>query len=71
MIFVAGGAFRVGLDDHHPEQTPAQRVTVDPFRIDRTPVANREFRRLVSAAGDVTFVQIPPDPKGDPGAIRQ
>ena len=41
MVFVPGGTFRMGSDNHYPEEAPTHRVTVDDFWIDRTPVTNR------------------------------
>src|SRR6516164_2377335 len=69
MIWIAGGAFRMGSDKHYPEEAPVHRVTVDGFWIDRTPVTNRKFKEFVKATGHVTFAEIPPDPKHYPGAL--
>src|SRR5688572_5239084 len=44
MIQIPGSTFRMGSDQHYPEEAPVHRVTVDAFRIDRTPVTNRQFR---------------------------
>jgi formylglycine-generating enzyme len=41
MVVIAGGTFRMGSDRHYPEEAPVHRVSVDAFRIDRTPVTNR------------------------------
>lgn len=71
MIWIPGGAFRMGSDRHYPEEAPAHRVTVDAFWIDRTPVTNRQFRKFVEATGYVTFAEIAPDPKDYPGALPQ
>jgi sulfatase modifying factor 1 len=68
MIAIPGGTFRMGSDDHYPEERPAHRVTVDPFRIDRSPVTNAMFRRFVDETGYVTFAERPPDPAQYPGA---
>ena len=54
MLFVAGGTFRMGSDDHYKEEAPAHRVKVDGFFIDRTPVTNRQFKAFVKATGYVT-----------------
>jgi formylglycine-generating enzyme required for sulfatase activity len=62
----------MGSDKHYAEEAPeapVHRVTVDGFWIDRTRVTNREFRKFVNATGHVTFAEIPPDPKDDPGAL--
>ena len=69
MVLVPGGTFRMGSDQHYPEEAPAHRVTVDAFWMDRTPVTNRQFREFVKATGHVTFAEIPPDPKDYPGAL--
>ena len=69
MVWIPGGAFRMGSDKHYPEEAPVHRVTVDAFWIDRTPVTNREFREFVRATGHVTFAEIAPDPMDYPGAL--
>jgi formylglycine-generating enzyme required for sulfatase activity len=71
MVVIPGGTFRMGSDRHYPEEAPVHRVAVDGFRIDRTPVTNRQFRAFVEATGYVTFAEIPPDPKDYPGALPQ
>jgi formylglycine-generating enzyme required for sulfatase activity len=69
MVWIPGGVFLMGSDQHYPEEQPAHRVRVDGFWIDRTPVTNREFRRFAEATGHVTFAEIAPDPKDYPGAL--
>jgi formylglycine-generating enzyme len=69
MLVVPGSTFRMGSDRHYPEEAPVHRVTVDGFRIDRTPVTNRQFRKFVEATGYVTFAEIAPDPRDYPGAL--
>jgi len=69
MVFIRGGTFRMGSDNHYAEEKPVHRVTVGAFLIDRTPVTNREFRKFVNATGYVTVAEIPPDPKDYPGAL--
>jgi formylglycine-generating enzyme len=71
MIFIAGGTFRMGSDQHYAEEAPVHRVSVDDFWIDRAPVTNREFRKFVNATGHVTVAELPPDPKDYPGALPQ
>ena len=70
MIRISGGTFRMGSNEHYPEEAPVHRVTASDFWIDRTPVTNRQFRAFVQATGHVTFAEIPPDPKHYPGAQR-
>ena len=69
MVHLVGGAFRMGSDEHYPEERPAHHVRVGGFWVDRTPVTNREFRRFIEATGYVTFAELPPDPKDYPGAL--
>jgi formylglycine-generating enzyme len=69
MVRIPGGTFRMGSNDHYPEEAPVHRVTVDGFWIDRTPVTNRQFKEFVRATGHVTTAQVPPDPADYPGAL--
>jgi sulfatase modifying factor 1 len=69
MLYVPGGTFRMGSDRHYPEEAPVHRVTVGAFRMDRTPVTNRQFRQFIEATGYVTFAETAPDPKDYPGAL--
>jgi formylglycine-generating enzyme required for sulfatase activity len=68
MVWIPGGTYDMGSNDHYPEERPVHPVTVDGFWIDRYPVTNERFRRFVEETGHVTFAQIPPDPKDYPGA---
>ena len=43
MLWIPGGTFRMGSDEHYPEEAPARPVTVDGFWMDRHTVTNREF----------------------------
>jgi formylglycine-generating enzyme required for sulfatase activity len=69
MVFIPGGTFRMGSDNHYPEEAPAHRVSVDPFFIDRAPVTNRQFRDFVRATGHVTVAEKVPDARDYPGAL--
>jgi formylglycine-generating enzyme len=71
MLFIPGGTFRMGSDDHYPEEAPVHRVSVDGFWIDSTPITNRQFREFIEATGHVTYAEIPPDPKDYPGALPE
>ena len=67
MRFVAGGTFRIGSDDHYPEEGPAHLVRVDSFWIDETPVTNAEFAQFVEVTGYTTLSERAPDPALYPG----
>ena len=54
MVRIPGGTFGMGSGKHYPEEAPAHPVTMDGFRIDRTPVTNRQFTRFVIATGHKT-----------------
>lgn len=41
MVWIPGGTFGMGSNDHYPEEAPVHPVTVDSFWIDRTAVTNR------------------------------
>ena len=71
MVRIPGGTFRMGSDNHYPEEKPAHRVSVDAFWIDRTPVTNGQFEAFVRATGYVTFAEKPPDPRDYPGALPE
>jgi formylglycine-generating enzyme required for sulfatase activity len=71
MVWIAGGTFQMGSNDHYPEEAPVHRVTVDGFWIDRAPVTNRQFRTFVEATGHVTVAEKAPDPKDYPGALPE
>ena len=68
MVWIPGGEFLMGSDDHYPEEAPAHRVEVGGFWIDRYAVTNEDFRRFVSETGHVTVAERPPDPRDYPGA---
>jgi formylglycine-generating enzyme required for sulfatase activity len=68
-VWVTGGTFRMGSDNHYAEERPTHKVTVDGFWIDKYPVTNERFARFVAATGHVTFAEIPPNPADYPGAL--
>jgi formylglycine-generating enzyme required for sulfatase activity len=69
MAWIPGGAFRMGSNDHYPEEAPVHRAVVDGFWIDQTPVTNRQFAAFVAATGHVTFAETVPDARDYPGAL--
>jgi formylglycine-generating enzyme len=71
MVWIPGGEFTMGSDDHYPEEAPAHRVAVSGFWIDRTAVTNAAFRRFVKATGYVTVAERVPDAAQYPGALPE
>ena len=67
MRHVPGGLFRMGSDKFYDDERPVREVAVDGFRMDRTPVTNRQFARFVAQTGHGTFAEIAPDPTDYPG----
>jgi formylglycine-generating enzyme required for sulfatase activity len=51
MVYVAGGAFRMGTTDGPPHETPVHDVQVGSFFIDRTEVTVKDFTAFVDATG--------------------
>ena len=68
MAWIPGGTFRMGSDEHYPEERPVHEVTVDGFWMDEHPVTVAEFRRFVEATGYVTVAERPLDPADYPDA---
>jgi len=68
VIEVPAGTFRMGSDDHYPEEAPAHRVSVDAFAISATTVTNEQFASFVEATDYVTLAERPLDPADYPGA---
>ena len=68
MVWIPGGTYRMGSEQHYPEERPVRRVSVDGFWMDRTPVTNTAFKQFVRGAGHITFAEIPPNAADYPGA---
>jgi formylglycine-generating enzyme required for sulfatase activity len=68
MVWVPGGTFLMGSDEHYPEEAPVHPVTVSSFWMDATVVTNDEFARFVSETGYVTVAERELDPAQFPGA---
>jgi len=67
-VWIPGGTFRMGSDDHYPEEAPAHKVTVGGFWMDRYAVTNAQFKRFVEATGHVTLAERPANPDDYPDA---
>jgi len=57
MVAIAAGRYRLGSDEHYPEERPARDVDVAAFAIDVAPVTNEDFARFVAATGHVTAAE--------------
>ncbi|MGQ3028987.1 MAG: formylglycine-generating enzyme family protein [Ferrovibrionaceae bacterium] len=57
MVWLPGGSFVMGSDDHYPEERPAHRREVAGFWIDRAPVTVAQFAAFVAATGHVTLAE--------------
>src|SRR3954465_3343303 len=68
MVWIPGGAYRMGSNYFYPEERPVCRVSVDGFWMDRTLVTNAEFAMFVEATGYVTFAELTPNAADYPGA---
>ena len=68
MIEVPAGTFRMGSDDHYPEESPTHVVRVDAFEISETTVTNAQFAAFVDSTSYVTLAERPLDPADFPGA---
>jgi len=71
MMWIPGGTFLMGSNDHYPEERPAHRVTVEGFWMDRTPVTNADFAKFVAETHHVSFAEIPPKAEDYPGAKKE
>ncbi len=57
MVAVPAGRYRLGSDEHYPEERPARVADVGAYRIDATPVTNRAFAAFVAATAYVTVAE--------------
>ncbi len=68
MVWIPGGVFLMGSNDHYPEEAPAHEVSVDAFWMDKHTVTNAEFSRFVEDTGHVTLAEKPANAADYPGA---
>jgi formylglycine-generating enzyme required for sulfatase activity len=57
LIDIPAGRYRLGSDEHYPEERPLREVEIARCRIDRTPVTNRSFEEFVATTGYVTVAE--------------
>ena len=67
MNAIPAGGFWMGSDHHYAEEAPLRWREVGAFRMDRTPVTNRDFARFIHDTGHVTVAERTPDPVLYPG----
>lgn len=68
MVWIPRRTFRMGSDQHYPEEAPIREVTAGDFWIDQAPVTNRDFTAFVEATGWITQAEIAPRAEDYPGA---
>ena len=68
MIWIPGGSFLMGSNDHYPEEAPAHLASVEGFWMDKYAVTNEQFAQFVGATGYVTSAERVPNAKDYPGA---
>jgi len=68
MVWIPGGRFQMGSDQHYPEEAPAHWAEVEGFWMDRAPVTNAQFLKFVKATGYLTQAERPVDPADYPEA---
>jgi formylglycine-generating enzyme required for sulfatase activity len=65
---IRGGDFRMGSDDHYPEEAPSRAAWVADFAIAATPVTNRDYAAFVTATHYRTVAERPLTPAAFPDA---
>jgi len=68
MVWIPGGTFTMGSDNHYPEETPAHKVTVEGFWMDKYTVTNKDYKKFVDATRYRTVAERPLNPEDYPGA---
>jgi formylglycine-generating enzyme len=68
MVWIPGGTFTMGSNDHYPEEAPAHQVTVNGFWMDQYTVTNAQFSHFVEETNYVTSAERCPNAADYPGA---
>jgi sulfatase modifying factor 1 len=71
MVLIPGGTFRMGSEQHQPEERFTHIVRVGDFWIDRHEVTNAQFQKFVEATGYVTLAERGLDPATHPGMPKE
>jgi formylglycine-generating enzyme len=67
MVWIPGGTFSMGSNQHYPDEAPVHPVTVNGFWMDQYTVTNEQFERFVAATGYSTVAERPLNPQDYPG----
>jgi sulfatase modifying factor 1 len=59
MVSIPGGTFRMGANDHYPDELAVEAVTVDSFCMDKYEITNAQFAQFVKETGYVTIAERP------------
>jgi formylglycine-generating enzyme required for sulfatase activity len=68
MVWIPGGSFSMGSNNHYPEEAPTHVATVPSFWMDKFAITNRWFSLFVQDTGYVTLAERPPKAEDYPGA---
>ena len=68
MVWIPGGVFQMGSEQHYPEEAPVHKVKVNGFWMDRFLVTNAQFQKFVKETNYITFAERPANPADYPGA---
>jgi len=68
MVWVSGGTFQMGSNNHYPEEAPVHSARVTGFWMDKCPITNRQFEAFIDATQHVTLTERPANPDDYPGA---
>lgn len=66
LVEIPAGQFRMGSEDHYPEEAPTTEVRVADFAMERAQVTNRQFQVFVRETGYRTIAERPLDPEQFP-----
>jgi formylglycine-generating enzyme required for sulfatase activity len=68
MLWIPGGSFSMGSNNHYPEEAPTHVATVAGFWMDKFAITNRKFSLFVEDTGYLTVAERPPKAEDYPGA---
>jgi formylglycine-generating enzyme len=71
MVWIPGGTFMMGSNEHYSEESPVHIVTVGGFWMEQFTVTNEQFSRFIEETGYLTLCQRPPNKDDYPGALPE